>query len=277
LPETGEGNKTINVDSQTGADKTSGHLHHLKDATHNLERNTNTDKDSQSGAGEQPGQQPLLILSGQNGIALTTPQSATLASGSNLDHIAQRDLHQSTGKRWIHNVGESISIFVAGAQNKIQDTLKLLAGQGDIQVQAQSGEIEITADKNIRLHALKQKQTWSAQKNILVTCGGAYLKLEGGGVQLHCPGTLTFKGSQHNVPGPAGMNPVMPVMPTLSTTEQWAKVQYNHPAGEPVYGKFLATDGDGKVLSGMLNAKGEALVPSVTAAGNVLIELVKKP
>ena len=44
-----------------------------KNATHNLERNTNTDPDGKSGKGDQAGQQPLLILSGQNGIAITTP------------------------------------------------------------------------------------------------------------------------------------------------------------------------------------------------------------
>ncbi|MFT3930595.1 MAG: type VI secretion system tip protein TssI/VgrG [Spongiibacteraceae bacterium] len=273
LPESGKSNKTVNIDSQSGSAKTEGHLHHLKDATRNIERNTNTDAQAKSGTGDQAGQQPLLIAHGEAGVSLTTPQSTTIATGNNFDQIAQRDTHQSTGKRWIHNVGESVSLFVAGAQNKLKESLKILAAKGNVQIQAQSADIEITADKAIRLHALKQKQTWSAQKEILITCGGAYVRIGGGNIELHCPGTLTFKGSQHAVTGPASKATSFPVMPTLSGGEQWAKAQYVHPAGEPVFGQFRATDANGKVTMGTLNAKGEALVSGV-ASGNVNIELV---
>lgn len=200
-PETGAGDRAVEADSRRGAAKSSGHLNHLLQSVRNLMRGSNTDPKAHSGAGEQPGQQPLLMLSGQDGVAITTPRCAVVASGSNLDLISSRDLHQSTGKRWIHTVGESISLFVAGNADKLKQTFKLLAASGNVQLQAQSGAIEVTANDALRLHALKEKQQWHAGKSILLECGGARVRIEGGDIDLHCPGTLTFRAGQHSVTG----------------------------------------------------------------------------
>jgi type VI secretion system secreted protein VgrG len=232
-PETGKSNQTITLDSQGGAIKANGHLHHLKEATANLERATNTDPGAKGGQGDQAGQQPLLLMFGQSGLAITTPHSATLTSGSNLDQIALRDIQQSSGKRWLHNTGESISLFVTGAANSLSETFKILAAKGDVQMQAQSGDMEITADKQIRLHAIRQNQAWAAQKNILITCGGAYIKLEGGNIELHCPGTLTFRGNQHGVTGPASLRAELPALPSTAF-RGWMDLDLDGFEGAPI-------------------------------------------
>ena len=85
-----------------------------------------------------------MILSAPAGISALTGQNLSLATGTNLDFVAQRDTNQTSGRRWLHNVGQHISLFVNGVKDKI--SLKLIAAQGKVQMQAQHGDIEVTAD-----------------------------------------------------------------------------------------------------------------------------------
>ncbi|RMC90455.1 DUF2345 domain-containing protein, partial [Aquitalea palustris] len=95
--------------------KDSGHLQHHAAAVTAWEAGSNTDKDGKT-AKDQAGQQPLLILSAPAGIASLTEQSQTLSAGTNLNLVAQRDSNETTGRRWLHNAGQHISLFVAGVK-----------------------------------------------------------------------------------------------------------------------------------------------------------------
>jgi type VI secretion system secreted protein VgrG len=56
----------------------------------------------------------------------------------------------------------------------------------------------------------------SAKQHILATAQGAYLKLEGGNIELHAPGNVVFRAAMKNWTGPRS-KPV--VMPSFSTTD----------------------------------------------------------
>uniref|UniRef100_UPI000647B075 DUF2345 domain-containing protein n=1 Tax=Chitinibacter sp. ZOR0017 TaxID=1339254 RepID=UPI000647B075 len=189
----------------------SGHLHHHVHAAKSWEAGSNTDTDGKTKSENQEGQQPLLMIHGQDGLALTTPQSLTQTAGSNIDQVAQRDSNQTTGRRWIHNVGQHISLFVAGVKDKV--ALKLIAAKGKVQLQAQSDDIEIVGDKDLKVSACKETITVVAKDEILVTAGGGYIRLKGGNIEIHCPGKVSVKGANHNVSGPDQMNPPLPQFP----------------------------------------------------------------
>ncbi|MFC7419202.1 type VI secretion system Vgr family protein [Iodobacter arcticus] len=209
--ETGDGDKTVKPDNSAGDKATTGHLHHHVHASKSLEAGSNTDKDGKSKSKDQAGQQKIILLHGEDGIAITSPQSQTIAAGTNLDLVAQRDSNQTSGRRWIHNVGQHISLFVAGVKDKV--ALKLIAAKGKIQLQAQSDDIEITGDKSIKITACKESITVTAKDEILMTAGGGYIRLKGGNIEIHCPGTVSIKGASHELSGPASMNLTMPPFP----------------------------------------------------------------
>ncbi|SMF13095.1 hypothetical protein SAMN02745746_01458 [Pseudogulbenkiania subflava DSM 22618] len=135
----------------------------------------------------------------------------TLAAGSNIDQVAQRDTNQTSGRRWLHNVGQHISLFVAGVKDKV--SLKLIAAKGMVQVQAQSDAMELTADKDVAITSCKGKVVISAKQDILLTSGGGYIKLSGGNIDIHCPSTVSIKGADHALSGPASLDLPLPVMP----------------------------------------------------------------
>ncbi|STB69234.1 type VI secretion system Vgr family protein [Chromobacterium violaceum] len=204
------GPEEIGPDNAKAGKKSDGHLQHHADALKAWEAGSNTDKDGKT-AKDQAGQQPLLVLSAPAGIAALTEQSHTVSAGQNLNLIAQRDANHTTGRRWLHNVGQHISLFVAGVKDKV--ALKLIAAKGKVQVQAQSDAMELTADKDVTITSAKQTIHVNAKQEILLTSGGAYIRLKDGKIELHAPGTISIKGASHNFSGPDQMKPPLPRFP----------------------------------------------------------------
>ena len=156
--------------------------------------------------------------------------SATIATGTNFDQVAQRDTNQTTGRRWIHNVGASISLFVAGVANTI--SMKLIAAKGKVQMQAQSGEIEVTADQAVKISSVKQDVTLAAAKDITMTSGGGYVKMGGGDIHMHCPGEFSIKCSRLVMEGAVSLVQEMPVLPVLITEDSFSqRVNFAHVIG----------------------------------------------
>lgn len=210
--ETGQDEQTIQPDNSQGPRKPNGHLHHLQHALKSWEAGSNTDKDGNSSSRQQPGQQGLIALSAPAGIVSATPQAQAHTAGTNLDLIAQRDTNQTSGRRWLHNVGQHISLFVLGVKERV--SLKLIAARGHIRMQAQNDSIEIDAAKDIRIKA-NQRLHLFAGDEILLAAGGGYIRLKGGNIQIHCPGNLTLKAASHAWSGPDQMQTQLTTYPTV--------------------------------------------------------------
>jgi type VI secretion system secreted protein VgrG len=272
--ETGKQNQLIEGDKQAGKSSKSGHQQHLRDAVEGPDRGSNTDKDRQRGApsplagegggeGAQGGGQPLILMSAPAGIGLATPNSTTIATGTNLDQVASRDTNQTTGRRWVHNVGESISLFVAGSKSAIKETLKLIAAKGKVQIQAQSDEMEVTADKDLKLSSVTQNITAAAKDGIVVTSGGGYARIKGGNIDIHCPGTLEIKAANIVLSGPGTMNVPMPHMPSSSLEAAKEKFSVRVDAAELFNDlkeapgtAYLLKRADGSLIKGQLDQYG---------------------
>ncbi|WP_244898991.1 type VI secretion system Vgr family protein [Chromobacterium violaceum] len=241
----------IGDDNAKSGKKDQGHMQHQLDALEAWDAGSNTDKDGKT-AKEQVGQQPQLILSAPAGIASLTEQSQTLVAGTNLNLVAQRDANHTTGRRWIHNVGKHISLFVAGVKDKV--ALKLIAAKGQVQIQAQSDAMEITADKDVTITSCKERITIAAKEEILMTCGGGYIRLAGGNIEVHCPGTVSIKGAQHNLSGPASLNYRMP---TFGKVYSGRFQLQNQKTGEPLIGRAYAIkQAGGRTISGYTDQQG---------------------
>ncbi|WP_083370108.1 type VI secretion system Vgr family protein [Chromobacterium sphagni] len=246
----------IGPDNAKTGKKPDGHLQHHVDALKAWEAGSNTDKDGKT-AKEQAGRQPLLVLSGPAGIASLTEQSQTLFAGSNLNLVAQRDANHTTGRRWLHNVGQHISLFVAGVKDKV--ALKLIAAKGKVQIQAQSDAMEITADQDVAITSCKDKIIVNAGDEILLTAGGAYIRIKGGNIEVHAPGQVTVKGASHTLDGPARMDWAQPQYKKIVCTEQ-IDAQLLTQAHPELSGKkyvYYSADTGKKLASGALDGSGQ--------------------
>ncbi|WP_426320263.1 type VI secretion system Vgr family protein [Pseudoduganella sp. R-43] len=202
LPETGHDNKQVDDDSKPGAQAHAGHQTQLKEAVDNLERGFNTDPDGKSGEGDQHGKQGILMLGSTAGTALTSQQSITVAANTNLDQVAQRDMNQTTGRRWIHNAAESISLFVSGTKAKLKDTFKIIAAKGNVKLQAQDGEINATAQKDLTITSVDGRVVIQAPEEILLMAGGSYIRI-GKDLEAGSPQNMLLKAAKYAMTGAA--------------------------------------------------------------------------
>ena len=218
------GPETRDAEGQQQGRTQKGHLDHMVEAVKAWEAGTNTDAESRTGTDEQPGKQGFLLFSSVDGIGLTTPREMILSSGGNLDTVSRRDTQQTTVRRWLHNAGKKISLFVIGVKDKVN--LRITTALGHAQLHAQSGDVEVAGDRNLRLYAGKKQALVAAREEVLiVTQGGAYIKLGGSDIQIHCPGTLSIKSASKTSSGPANLRVPMPDFPLATDfcLECWLK------------------------------------------------------
>jgi type VI secretion system secreted protein VgrG len=102
------------------------------------------------------------------------------------------DVSIASGKSLLASVVQSISLFAQNAG------AKLFAAKGKVELEAQSDAMELTALQNMKLTSLEQLIEMSAQKEILLTSGAAYIRIKGSNIEVHAPGTIDIKRAKKN-------------------------------------------------------------------------------
>jgi type VI secretion system secreted protein VgrG len=131
---------------------------HLKD----WETGTNTKPKTQ-----RPGEgQRLIALSAPDGLVAATPKTAVVYAGENLDLAAQQYAHITVGQQLVVNAGMGLSLF------SHKGGFKAIAHQDDMDIQAQHGDIVMTAAKNVKIFASENEILIAASKKLTLMCGG---------------------------------------------------------------------------------------------------------
>ena len=180
--------------------------------------------------------EPIMLFATPAGIAMSTQKSAHIAANEHVNLVSGQSTHIATGKSLLASVGEKISLFVQNAG------MKLFAAKGKVEIQAQNDNLEITAQKTLKLLSATERIDAAAKQEILLTSGGAYVRISGGNIEIHAPGKIDIKGSQHSFAGPTNLDR------TYNTEGKKAdmRIRYmdaegNVPEGEPI--KLASEDG----------------------------------
>ncbi|KVO85438.1 type VI secretion protein ImpA [Burkholderia ubonensis] len=152
--------------------------------------------------------EPVMLLGSPAGIALSTQQNVHVAADQHLNLVSGRSTHIASGKSLIASVADKLSLFVQNAG------MKLFAGKGKVEIQAQSDNVEMTAQKTVKVLSSTATVEIAADKGIMLTSGGAYIRIQGGNIEIHAPGKVDVKGAQHLFNGPANMSYPLPPLPT---------------------------------------------------------------
>jgi type VI secretion system secreted protein VgrG len=163
--------------------------------------------DSAGGGQATAYSEPVLQLSSPAGIAATTPASAVFCAGNTSSLSAGQDISFAAQGNGLFAVASGISLFTYGkASSKDkpnQETgIRLHAATGKFSSQSQDGATRITADKAITVASVAKSVGVTAKQHVMLTAQGAFLKLEGGNIMLHCPGKIEFKATMKELDGP---------------------------------------------------------------------------
>jgi Rhs element Vgr protein len=161
-----------------------------------------------SGEGSFPElSEPHLLLAGASGLQATTPATAHVSGGEHVALTAGRNVSITAGKSLLASVAEKMSLFVQNAG------MKLFAAKGKVEIQAHSDNIELTAQKTVKVLSATEKIEVAAKQEILLSSGGAYIRIKDGNVEIHAPGRIDVKGVQHSFAGPAQTHYPLPLLP----------------------------------------------------------------
>ncbi len=91
----------------------------------------------------------------------------------------------------------------------------MIVGEGPLEVQAQTDDITVRAQDEIKLMSLNGETELAAGKAIVLKVeGGASLTIKDGNITFSCPGTMTVHAAEHDFTGPEQTPRGMPIFPT---------------------------------------------------------------
>ncbi|MFN4325966.1 MAG: type VI secretion system Vgr family protein [Azonexus sp.] len=231
-----------------------------------------TIKSTRGGAGSVPAwSEPRLQFNAPAGIAQLTPQNHILAAGQQLAITSRQDINLIAQGNHSLAVKGGLALYTVGQtsdkQKPNQETgIHLHAASGKVSLQSQRGKTTAAADKKVTLASTTGSLVASAKQKILATAQGAYLKIEGGNIELHAPGRVEFKASQKNWTGPTQATPVdirlpngdfeLPQSAPQTRSFQWQL--HSGLDGQRQSGVPYQLISDGKILAeGRTNASGQ--------------------
>ena len=213
---------------------------------------------------------PVLLFGSPAGIGMSTQQSIHVSATDHVNLVSGQSTHVATGKSLLASVGEKLSLFVQNAG------MKLFAAKGKVEVQAQSDNIELTAQKAVKIVSTTDSIEIASDQGILLTSGGAYIRIAGGNIEVHAPGTVDVKGAQRLFNGPASMG--YPLPSTRPDAPGQLELLHRYANEEAVKGgAFSVFDSNGAMLNkGALDASGRTVVSGLPS-GVVQVKFDKDP
>ena len=150
---------------------------------------------------------PILLVASPAGIGLSTPKSTHIHSSEQMTMSSGADTNLAVGKSLVASIKEKISLFAYNAG------IKLFAAKGKVEIQAQSGDIDIIAEKVLRLLSTTDRIEIFAKKEIIIGADGSAIKINGSGITDMTSGQRISHNADFSLPGPKTMPYALPTLP----------------------------------------------------------------
>ncbi|EOI5725675.1 type VI secretion system Vgr family protein [Cronobacter turicensis] len=193
-----------------------------------------------------------ILAHAPEGIGIVSPKSVRMASGgASVGLMSGKNTDISAGESITLAATKTVSLFAQG------EGMQLFAGAGKMDIQAQKGELNAEAQQDITINSAEGKVTINASQELSITCGGAYIKLSGGDIELGAPGNILLKCANAQKMGPASLNAPPRTFPKGYGEGFTLK---DHESGEiQPFTFFRITTGEGEVYEGVSDEHGKTM------------------
>ena len=140
-------------------------------------------------------QSAVLLASAPQGVALTSGEHLQLSSTRNTMINAGQHLDMGAMKNLSVAVEQALGLFVH------KEGARLIANQGDIDIQAQHNTLNLFAEQQITLTSSDDEIIISTPKTLTLNGGGSYLKLSPNGIEQGSAGDYIVKTANYLVSG----------------------------------------------------------------------------
>ncbi|WP_336766600.1 type VI secretion system tip protein VgrG [Pantoea dispersa] len=212
---------------------------------------------------------PGLLASAPAGIGILSPETIRLASGgASIGLMSGKNTDISTGKSFTVAASEAVSLFAQAAG------MKMYAGAGKVDIQAQADAMNISALQDITVVSGQGSVKVNASEELILSCGGAYIKLSGGKIGMGCAGKNLLNAAKVKKKGPASLDtpPVsFPKGYSGSFTIKDTKTGETKP-----FTKYKVTSPEGDVFEGVSDSSGKTAPFYSSTPGKMDIEFPRE-
>ena len=140
-------------------------------------------------------QSAVLLGSAPQGVALTSGEHLQLSSTRNTMINAGQHLDIGAMKNLSVTVEKALGLFVH------KEGAKLVANQGNIEIQAQHNTMSLFSEKQLTVTSSEDEIIISTPETLTLNGGGSYLRLSKNGIEHGSSGEFIMKTSDYLVPG----------------------------------------------------------------------------
>lgn len=156
-------------------------------------------------------QSAVVLASAPQGIALTSGEHLQMTSARNTMINAGQHLDIGAMKNLSVSVEKALGLFVH------KEGAKLVANQGDVEIQAQHNTLALFAKQQVTITSSEDEIIISTPKTLTLNGGGSYLKLSQSGIEHGSAGDFIMKTANYVVPGSGNSLPLE--TPNFNVTE----------------------------------------------------------
>lgn len=164
---------------------------------------------------------PIVAMSAKDGFGVDAGKNFQIAGGETVSLIAGKDVQSINGGQVRIHSGQVIGML-GGAVDAGAATagLQLIAARDVIDIQAQADELKIRARDEISVISANAHIDWAAAKSIILsTAGGASIVIDGGNINVVCPGKIIVNAGKKSLSGAYKLNYPLPDLPTSICVE----------------------------------------------------------
>ncbi|MCX8666002.1 DUF2345 domain-containing protein, partial [Gilliamella sp. B2887] len=141
-----------------------------------------------------------ILAYAQAGIALTSPENIQLSSSNSISLTSEQQTDIHALKNITVTSDEAIGLFAH------KSGMKLLANQGEINLQAQNANLNMAAQQDIKIDSVDGELTITASEALTLMCGGSFIKISREGIELGTADNVYIKSNALQKMGPASID-----------------------------------------------------------------------
>jgi len=211
--------------------------------------------------------QAAIVMNAPEGIAITSPKSVQTHAGENLIFTSAQQTDISTMHKVTVNAGDDISLFA------VRQGMKLIANKGAVDIQAQHHEMHLLAEQDMTFKSTLGTVEIAAKKQLVLKCGGAYIKLENGNIELGCPGDVILRSASMNCLGPSSLASLTP--PQAGPFGEFFVLTDKRTGVILPYARYRVTTADGNVYTGRTDKDGKTMMVHTATPQKIVFEMLE--
>ncbi|MCG7404283.1 MULTISPECIES: DUF2345 domain-containing protein [Caballeronia] len=198
--------------------------------------------------------QPGVFVSAPASIGLASGKSVQVSARDNITAVAGKNFDVSALKRFSVAVGEAVSLF---AQKM---GIKLFAGRGSIDIEAQTDAMSLLSAKDLTVSSADGSVRVKGKREIVLESGGAFIRIADGNVTIGGPGDLILKVITMQKQGAATLHEATAVLPKpAGLFDEQFTLRDEHSGEILSYHPYRIETADGEIHEGITDVEGRTV------------------